>query len=208
MSHAPRPDPTNAVRQRRHRERRRAVRDALADPTEHAAAEAAPTSQVQVLTSQTNAVRRLEDAAARRAFTGVLEVNAEAVANVLVQKALEGDVGAAMAVASRLAPPAKQERRVHVPDLPPLTTPENCREAERLVGEAAAKGAIGLDDAMSLARLIAGVAEGQVYYALKKAALARMNARLENGGGLRMRLRELVVAAGTADAIDDEETRR
>ena len=149
MSHAPRPDPTNAVR------------DALADPTEHAAAEAAPTSQVQVLTSQANAVRRLEDAAARRAFTGVLEANAEAVANVLVQKALEGDVGAAMAVASRLAPPARPERRVHVPDLPPLTTPENCREAERRVGEAAAAGEVSLDDAISLARLIASVAEGQ-----------------------------------------------
>ena len=207
MSHAPRLDPTNAVRQRRHRERRRAVRDALADPTEHAAAEAAPAHDLQVLTSQANAVRRLEDAAARRAFTGVLEANAEAVANVLVQKALEGDVGAAMAVASRLAPPAKQERRVQIAGLPALTTPENCREAERRVGEAAAKGAISLDDAISLARLIAGVAEGQVY-ALKEAALARMNARLENGGGLRMRLRELVVAAGTADAIDDEETRR
>ena len=207
MSHAPRPDPTNTVRQRRHRERWRAVRDALADPTERTMAEAAPTSQVQVLTSQTNAVRCLEDAAARKAFTGVLEANAEAVANVLVQKALEGDVGAAMAVASRLAPPARPERRVHVPDLPPLTSPEACREAERMVGEATARGELALDDAMSLQRLIAGVAETQAH-AAKEVALARMNARLENRGGLRMRLRELVVAAGTADAIDDEETRR
>ena len=185
-----RPDPTNAERQKRHRERRKTVRDALADPDERTAAEAAPVEDVQVLTSQAAAVRRLEDAAARRAFTATIEANAEAVADKLVERALEGDVGALLAVASRLAPPARPERRVRIESLPLLTSPEACREAECRIGEAAARGEVDLDDALALQGLIARVAEGHAT-AAKEAMLSRMNARLDGPNDLRLRLREI-----------------
>ena len=207
MTKAPRPDPTNAERQRRHRGRRRAVRNAMADPAEREAAEAAPVERVQNLTSQAAAVRRLEDAAARQKFVATIEANAEAIANKLLERALDGDVGALLAVASRLAPPARPERRVRIENLPSLTSPEACLDAGRLIGEAAARGEVGLDDAIGLQRLIAGVAEAQAN-AAREAALVRMNARLENGGGLRMRLRELVVDANTSGTMIDVEAER
>ncbi|MCB1884315.1 MAG: hypothetical protein KDG89_10025, partial [Geminicoccaceae bacterium] len=195
-----RTDPTAAERQRRRRARQRAAADALADPDQRAALQALPEGETRVMASQAEAVRRLEHATARAAYTGVLEANAGVLAARMVELALGGDVSCLIAVGSRLMPPARAEKRVRLPDLPPLTGLDACREAQGLIAAAAGRGEVGLDDAVAAQALVERVAE-EHRQAMRDAALAGAGRRLGDATSVRLRVRELLPQTDGGEAL-------
>src|SRR4051794_19518584 len=112
-----RSDPTNALRQERHRLRKRALAAALVEPTDAAAVE--ERDQVRGAIAHLERLdRRHATEHARRAFAAEIEGSAAAVARKLVELALAGDATALSLVARSVLPPARTEdRRVRL-DLP------------------------------------------------------------------------------------------
>src|SRR4051794_30634710 len=127
MPHRPGHDPTNTERQRRHRGRRKAILAALSAPLGDGTAEGPDARPAPVDPGRLDpqdvksAIRKLAKMdrlasaeAGRAAFTAEVAPAAGAIGRKLVEMGLAGDVGALIAAARAIAPPARDDRRIQI----------------------------------------------------------------------------------------------
>src|SRR5690242_5698533 len=126
MPRDPRPDPTNAARQQRHKARKRAIAAAMAVPDgpdgapDPAAGQAAAERLDQMdRDGIKTAIRKLHKLdrlacaeAARATMAEKIQGAAGRIADKLIELGMQGDVAALLACARSVLPPAKDERRV------------------------------------------------------------------------------------------------
>ena len=189
-------DPTNAIRQRRHRLRKKALAAALAAPTDKTGDPSERDEVRGAIAHLQRLERRHAAEAVRHTFAAEIEASADLIARKLIEMAVAGDPTAlALAVRSVLPIARTEDRRINL-DLPALTSLASLAEARRRVGEAVGGGRLGLEDAERLMRVLDAI-ETTLLAAEKRALLGQMRRALDGTGanGPAGRVAELAARA-------------